>query len=117
MDDGRTLDVMEHELGDGVLLLDLHGEFDVATSPRVRAALARADAAGRDRIVVDLTDVPMIDSTALAVLVVTHKRMRRTGRELVVVLPTTGLATKFEIAGLDRFLTISHSREEALAEG
>jgi anti-anti-sigma factor len=111
-----TFEVTEQDLDDGVLLLDLRGEFDVATSVRVRAALARADAAGRERVVVDLTDVPMIDSTALSVLVVAHKRMSRTGRELVVVMPSGGLTTKFEIAGLDRFLTISHSRAEALSE-
>jgi anti-sigma B factor antagonist len=110
-----AFEVMEQDLDDGILLLDVRGEFDVATSVPVRAALARADAAGRSRVVVDLTDVPMIDSTALSVLVVAHKRMRRTGRELLVVMPADGLITKFEIAGLDRFLTISHSRAEALA--
>ena len=111
-----AFEVTERDLGDGVLLLDVRGEFDVGTSVSVRAALARADAAGRARVVVDLTDVPMIDSTALAVLVVAHKRMRRTGRELIVVMPAGGLTAKFQIAGLDRFLTISDSVAQALAE-
>ena len=115
MDSGRILEVTEHELDEGRRLVVVRGEFDVSTAGLVRSALADADADGCPRVVVDLTEVPVIDSTALAVLVVAHKRLRRTGREMVVVLPLSGMTTKFEIAGLDRFLAISHSRDEALA--
>src|SRR5690349_14456853 len=115
MESGGILEVTEHELDGGRRLIDLRGEFDVGTAQLVRRALADADDAGCLRVVVDLTEVPVIDSTALAVLVVAHKRLRRTGREMVVVLPLSGMTTKFEIAGLDRFLAISHSRDEALA--
>ena len=116
MDDRRNLLVDEHELPGGLRLIDLHGEFDVYSAAVVRAALAGADAAGCPRVVVDLSDVPMLDSTALSVLVVAQKRLRRTGRELVVVMPDTGMTTKFQIAGLDRFFSITPTREQALAE-
>jgi anti-sigma B factor antagonist len=115
MDDRRYLDMTVQELPEGLRIIDLHGEFDVAGADQVRSALAAADADGCPRVVIDLTDVPMIDSTALAVLVVAHKRLRRTGRELVVVLPDSGLSTKFQIAGLDRFFSITSSRDAALA--
>ena len=114
MDERRILAVTEHELPDGLRLIELHGEFDVGSAGLVRSALAGADAAGCPRVIVDLSDVPLIDSTALAVLVVAHKRLRRTGRELVVVLPDQGMTTKFQIAGLDRFFSIASTREEAL---
>src|SRR4051794_9736039 len=113
MDEGRILQVTQHELPDGLRLIELRGEFDVSTAAEVRSALTSAE--GCPRVVVDLTDVPIIDSTALSVLVVAHKRLRRTGRELVVVLPDSGMTTKFEIAGLDRFFSIATSREEAVA--
>ena len=115
MDSGRILEVTEHELDGGQRLIEVRGEFDVSTAPLVRSQLAAADEAGCPRVIIDLTEVPVIDSTALAVLVVAHKRMRRTGREMVVVLPRSGMTTKFEIAGLDRFFAISHTRAEALA--
>ena len=116
MAEERFLAVTEHELADGLRLLELHGEFDLGNAGLVRSALAAADEAGCPRVIVDLTEVPMIDSTALSVLVVAHKRLRRTGRELVVVLPQTGMTTKFQIAGLDRFFAITTTREEALAD-
>jgi anti-sigma B factor antagonist len=115
MADGGILEVTEHQLAGGLRLIDLRGEFDLATAASVRSALATADADGCPRVIIDLTGVPVIDSTALSVLVVAHKRLRRTGRELVVVLPDSGMTTKFEIAGLDRFFAISPSRAEALA--
>jgi anti-sigma B factor antagonist len=117
MDEGRILEVTEHELADGARLIDLHGEFDLSSAGPVRTALAAADADGCPRVVVDLTDVPIVDSTALSVLVVAHKRLQRAGRELVVILPITGMTTKFQMAGLDRFFTISTSLAEALDRG
>jgi anti-sigma B factor antagonist len=113
--DRHLLQVNETELDDGLRLIDLHGEFDVGNAEFVRSVLAGADAAGCPRVIVDLTDVPMLDSTALAVLVVAHKRLRRTGRELVVVMPEGGMTTKFQIAGLDRFFAILPTREAAVA--
>ena len=114
MGDRYLLEINELELDDGLRLIDLHGEFDVGNAGLVRSALSAADADGCPRVIVDLTDVPMIDSTALSVLVVAQKRLRRTGRELVVVLPEGGMTTKFQIAGLDRFLAISPTREAAI---
>lgn len=114
MADRRFLEMTEHDLDDGVRLVELHGEFDLGNAPLVRRALAAAADDGCPRVVVDLSDVPMLDSTALSVLVVAHKRLRRSGRELVVVLPDDGMTTKFQIAGLDRFFSITTSREEAL---
>jgi anti-sigma B factor antagonist len=115
MDDRRFLAINESELDGGLRLIDLHGEFDVGNAALVRTALAGADADGCPRVIVDLTDVPMLDSTALAVLVVAHKRLRRTGRDLVVVMPEGGMTTKFQIAGLDRFFSILPTREAAVA--
>jgi anti-sigma B factor antagonist len=117
MDGGPFFEVTEHELGDGLRLIDLHGELDLSTAARVRSALTAADEDGCKRVIVDLTDVPIIDSTGLSVLVVAHKRLSRTGRELVVILPETGMTTKFQIAGLDRFFSITTSRAEALDSG
>jgi anti-anti-sigma factor len=117
MDEPGYLEVTEQALPDGSRVIDLRGEFDLSSAAEVRTALAAADEAGCPRVVVDLTEVAMLDSTALAVLVIAHKRLRRTGRELVVVLPEGGMTTKFEIAGLDRFFSITTSRDAALAGG
>ena len=117
MDERRYLEVSQQELPGGSRLIDVRGEFDLSSAAEVRSVLISADEDGCPRVVIDLTEVEMLDSTALSVLVIAHKRLRRTGRELVVVLPEGGMATKFEIAGLDRFFSITTSRDAALAGG
>ena len=114
MDGHRIAYLSEEELDDGTFVLSVAGELDVASAPEVRSALRAAQARGHPRIVVDLSGVPLVDSTGLSVLVVAHKRLRREGRELLVVIPESGLMTKFHIAGLDRLLSIAPSRAAAL---
>ena len=54
---------------DGSLVLEVHGELDIATSPLLDEALTRARATNAASIVVDLRGVTFIDSTALHVLI------------------------------------------------
>ncbi len=54
---------------DGSLVLVVHGELDIATSPLLDEALVRARATDAASIVVDLLGVSFIDSTALHVLI------------------------------------------------
>jgi anti-anti-sigma factor len=53
---------------DDSLVLAVHGELDIATSPVLDAALTRARGTAARSIVVDLRAVSFIDSTALHVL-------------------------------------------------
>ena len=54
---------------DGSLVLVVEGELDIATSPLLDEALARARRTNAASIVVDLLAVSFIDSTALHVLI------------------------------------------------
>jgi anti-sigma B factor antagonist len=52
---------------DDVLILDLHGELDLATAPSVRDAVAHS-ADGQAAILVDLQGLEFIDSTGVRLL-------------------------------------------------
>jgi anti-sigma B factor antagonist len=54
---------------DGSLVLMVHGELDIATSPLLDEALTRARDTDATSIVVDLRGLSFIDSTGLHVLV------------------------------------------------
>src|SRR4051812_20865819 len=115
-DDQRLLALREDELADGRVVIGLTGELDVASASMLRAAFDDARARGRAGVVVDLSDVRMIDSTGLSVLVTAHKHLRRAGVDLRLVVPVAGpLAPKLEITGLDRLFALFDSREEALS--
>jgi anti-sigma B factor antagonist len=90
------------------------GEIDIFTAPDLRAAVVAAIDGGTRELVIDLSDVHFLDSTALGVLIGTLKRLRTLGGRLVVVNSEPTTARTFEITGLDQTLSITETRDEAL---
>jgi anti-sigma B factor antagonist len=100
---------------DGSTVVHLAGELDLYNAHAVREALIAACEESPDRLVVDLTDVSFIDSTALGVLIEARSRMtnRRAFR-----LASPGLETRraLEVSGLDKHFSVHDSVEAALAQ-
>lgn len=90
---------------DGVRLR-LAGEVDAATAPLLEAQIIEAARAGCAQVILDFGDLQFIDSSGLSVLVSNHKRLRDAGGGLIVDCPAPAALRLFEIAGLDRVLTI-----------
>jgi anti-sigma B factor antagonist len=84
----------------------LAGELDLYNAPTVRQALIDACADMPGRVVVDLSEVEFIDSTALGVLI--EARTQLDNRRAFL------LAGALEISGLDRHFTVHNSVPEAL---
>ena len=99
---------IESSIDERTARLELAGEVDAATAPLLDAKITEAVGAGVAEVVVACADLDFIDSSGLSVLVASHKRLRNAGRELVVESPPPAAQRLFEIAGLDRVLTIRH---------
>ena len=97
------------------LLLEIHGELDVETTPALRAQLSRAVDGGVRRVVLDLRELDFLDSIAVAALLQIRMRLGEHGRLAVVVEPGSYVRMVFEIAGLPRSLSVVATRAEALA--
>jgi anti-anti-sigma factor len=65
-------------------VLVLHGDFDVRSTPEVRAAIYDLLGGGEVEVVVDLGEVDNIDVTALRVLAVATRQAWLTGHHLTV---------------------------------
>jgi anti-sigma B factor antagonist len=76
------------------------GEADVYSSPELGRELDKLCTHGAREIIVDLLDVPFIDSTVLGVLLTTTRRLRVVGGELVLVTDDPRILRAFEITGL-----------------
>jgi anti-anti-sigma factor len=98
-------------IGAGVQVVSVDGELDLHTSSQFEEALTSTDST---RVVLDLTEVPFMDSTALAVIVDVAKRMSRQDRKLLVVAGNPAVSRVFEITGLDRALAVRSSLPEAI---
>jgi anti-sigma B factor antagonist len=91
----------------------LGGELDLYNAPQMREALTDACSDSPARIVVDLSEVEFIDSTALGVLIESRARL---DNQRAFLLAAPGLETRraLEISGLDRHFTVHDSVSEAL---
>ncbi|MGH7728316.1 MAG: STAS domain-containing protein [Vulcanimicrobiaceae bacterium] len=103
--EGLTIDIGAAPDG-AAKLFSLAGNFDIATSPSVRAALVAAAERDEHDIIVDLSQVEFLDSTGLGALIGAHKRaaehhgsVRLVVREgqIVRLLRITGLLDVFDV--------------------
>ena len=101
------------ERNGGSTVVRLTGELDLYNASAVREALIACTEESPDRLVVDLSGVNFIDSTALGVLIEARTRMaNRRG----FLLAAPGLETRraLEISGLDKHFTVHESLDDAL---
>jgi anti-sigma B factor antagonist len=98
-------------LGASVQVVSVDGELDLHTSSQLEEALESTESA---RVVLDLTDAPFIDSTALGLIVDVSKRMGKQDRKLLVVAGNPNVAKVLKITGLDRTLAVRFVLAEAL---
>src|SRR5580704_8397354 len=115
-DDG-TVDGAQQ--GNDVVVLVAGGEIDYSASPQLSERLSERIDGGITRVVLDLSTVTFIDSTAIGALVSAATRLRELGGgTLAVVCPEENrrVVRIFEIAGVDSVIAMHGSREDAIAE-
>ena len=89
------------------------GELDIATVPRVKAALEAEPAASAGAIVVDLSGITFMDSTGLSALVtLEHALAARAGR-LAIACPEGPARLLLDVTGLAEVLAVFATRDEA----
>jgi len=89
------------------------GDLDVYTAPDLEKTLSELGADGRT-IVLDLTKVHFIDSTALGVLAGALQQTRAGGGDLTLVVDDPYLLKIFRITGFDTVFHIFSGVTEAL---
>jgi anti-anti-sigma factor len=88
---------------DGSLVLVVHGELDIVTSPLLDEALARARRTDAPSIVVDLLAVSFIDSTGLHVLI--KHAQAEGGPRVRVTKGSPQVRRLFELSGVADYLS------------
>lgn len=94
-------------------IIEVGGEIDVYTAPRLREAIVEAIDAGHLRLVVDVERVEFLDTTGLGVLVGALRKVRAGGGSLDIVCTHPRLLKIFEITGLDKVFGLHDSVEAA----
>ena len=114
MTDGAKLEVAS-ETRRGVRIIAVAGEIDVASVGDIQAPIDAAFADREALIVIDLGQVPFLDSSVLHTLVRALRRARRAGGDMVIACADPGIRRMLEVFGLARDVTICEHADEAVA--
>ncbi|MFI2712313.1 STAS domain-containing protein [Micromonospora sp. NPDC018662] len=101
--------------GRGCTVLEVRGELDMATSPRLHEALQRLIDAGDRQVVVDLAGVGFMDSSGLGALVVMFKALREAGGRLVLAAVRPPVRSVLAVTSVDRAIRVHDDVAEAEA--
>jgi anti-sigma B factor antagonist len=99
--------------GDAVVV-SLAGELDLYNAEAVRAVLLEECARKPERVVVDLSRVEFIDSTALGVLIEARTKLDNR-RAFLLASPAVETRRALEISGLDRHFGMHDTLDGALS--
>ncbi|MEU6012168.1 STAS domain-containing protein [Streptomyces sp. NPDC047453] len=107
------LHICHHDENDWTVV-EIRGEVDVYTVPRIREHLGKRIQAGRHRLIVDLTGTTFMDSTGLGLLVGIHKRIRTRAGALRPVIVNPNIRQIFTVTSLDQVFPIYDSTQAAM---
>ena len=95
-------------------VVDVKGEIDVYTAPKLREKLIELVSQGSYDVVVNLEGVDFLDSTGLGVLVGALKRVKAHDGSLALVCTQDKILKIFKITGLTKVFPIHSSVDEAI---
>jgi anti-sigma B factor antagonist len=96
-------------------VLALDGELDLASSPALEEALARAFSSDASTLIIDLRQLEFMDSTGLSILVRAHQRAQDSNRRVWLVRGPTQVQRLLTLTGVADRLSLVDSPEDALA--
>ena len=104
-----------HYAKDGIEVIDVQGEIDMYTAPRLRELLIDLVSKGHYQLVVNLDKVGFLDSTGLGVLVGGLRRVRAHDGSLDLVCTQQRILKIFRITGLTEVFGIYETVDQAIA--
>ena len=100
---------------EGIEVVAVSGEIDIASAPRLITGLNDAVGVGDRPMIVDLTGVGFMDSTGLALLLNAHRRLARRGKGFAVVCADGPVRRVFTITDMVDVLQVRPTLAEARA--
>ena len=101
---------------DGIVLLEVEGEVDAHTAPRLKETFDDWLAQGHSRLVLDASRLEHMSSAGLRVLLYAHREARQLGGEVRLFGANAQVSRVIELAGFDRLLSVRDTRQEAMED-
>ena len=98
---------VEVRIASGRAVLDLLGDVDAYTGPRLTEYLNAAVGETEGDVHINLARVKFVDSSGIAVFVAAAKQLRERGNDLVVEAPPASVVKVLEMTGVTKLLKVS----------
>jgi anti-anti-sigma factor len=106
--------IEERESADGILVLVLEGEFDLAAVPALQAQLEAARERTRRGVVLDFSAVSFVDSSGLRELLRARGAYRDEGKGFALAALQPSVIRLLELTGVTDAITTAPTLERAL---
>jgi anti-sigma B factor antagonist len=103
-------------LGTDIAVVRADGRLNMVSAPELRETITATIAAGRPRIVVDLTATSFIDSSGLGALIGCLKSARQAEGDLRIAAPNDQVRMVLKLSNVDRILRSYDSAAEAYSD-
>ena len=104
-----------HHAKDGIEVIDVQGEIDMYSAPRLRELFVDLVSKGSYQLVVNLDKVGFLDSTGLGVLVGGLRRVRAHDGSMDLVCAQQPILKILKITGLTEVFGIYQTVDQAIA--
>jgi anti-sigma B factor antagonist len=104
---------VERRSQDGIEMVLVEGEVDIATAARLISVLNSSVAEAIKSVIVDLSRVGFMDSTGLALLINANRRLSLRRKGFAVICPPGPLRRVFEITDMIDTLHVCPDQETA----
>ncbi len=94
-------------------IVHVNGKIIGATVTQFRDEIEQQLQNGNNNLIIDLTDVPLLDSTALGVIIITLQILQRSGGKLVLLNPQKAVSSVLEVTRLTSILEVYETEEAA----
>jgi anti-anti-sigma factor len=106
---------LEHDPVAGSHLIVAGGELDIVATSEMSTVFAMSAAGPQEAVVLDLTAVDFIDSSALGTILRAAEQLEQAGKRLHVVVPDGPVRRLLEITGTAQRFSLHSKRDTALA--
>src|SRR4051794_26751672 len=112
----HPFEISEHD-ADGVHVIAMRGELDLATAPRLCVRIDAARRGGSRRMVVDLTTAEFCDSAGLRALIGSNREMAALGGRMAGAAEPGSVGGRLvDLAGAPELLEVHEDAAAAVAE-
>jgi anti-anti-sigma factor len=109
----KPLEIEKLEKGPGTTVLRLHGPLLLGNFFPLQT-MVRAD--NSDLLIIDVGDMPYIDSAGIGCLVGAHVSRENSGRKLILVGANDRLLTSLKVTKVEQLFTVAPTVEQAMAQ-